>query len=159
MRMPKIGPTKLQAGDIFAVPLGDGTYGAGQVCYKGRDCAFFDVRTNAMPTVSEVEARPVVFRVPMERSIYETGVWPRIGSAPLAGGLAAPASYRTQPVGSNQLYKYRDGQRVSATREEVADLELLANWFEEHIVERLLDHFAGRPNRTVTEFRKIKVYD
>lgn len=108
--------------------------------------------------MGDILCRPVIFRIPIDQDILKSGNWPIIGNAPLTGGLAEPATYRNQPVGSNQLYLYRAGEVREATVEEVWELELLAVWIEVHIVERLLDHFAGRLNRTFEYFSKIKFY-
>lgn len=147
-----------KAGDVFQIPLGDGAYGFAQLCWKGRDCAFFDLKSGTVPSIDEIIANPVIFRTTVEQTILRSGRWPIIGNRPLAGALAEPASYRTQPIGSNQLYLYRAGERYKATLEEVKNLESLVIWLEEHIVKRLLDHFAGRPNRSVEYFRKIRRY-
>ena len=82
-----------------------------------------------------------------------------MGKIDLRGELAEPASYRNQPVGSNQLYLYRAGELTRADEDEVRDLELTAWWSAENIEQRLRDHFAGRLNAFVEMFKVIKRYD
>lgn len=148
---------RLRPGDVFAIPLGDGTHGFGQLCWEANDCAFFDLRCEPVPAIADILCHSVLFRVPIDQSVLKSGRWPAIGNVPLTGDLAEPASYRNQPVGSDHLYLYRAGEFREATVEEVRDLELLSVWCEEHIVERLLDHFAGRLNRTVEYFKTMRV--
>lgn len=145
-------------GDVFAIPLGDDKYGFGQVC-RGLDHAYFDLQSNIIPPLPEVVSGPVVFRVPVGKHTIRAGGWKILGNLPLVGPLAEYQAYRNQPVGSNQLYICRAGQFTQATLDEVRHLEALAFWFPMHIVERLRDHLAGRPNSTSEFFKKIRTYD
>ena len=95
----------------------------------------------------------------MGKHTIRAGGWRILGNLPLAGALAEYQAYRNQPVGSNQLYIYRAGQFTPAGVDDVRHLEAFAFWFPAHIVERLQDHFAGRPNRTFEFFKRIKKYD
>lgn len=149
---------KPKEGDVLAIPLGDGTYGFGQVC-SGGDYAYFDLRSNRLPHMDEIVWRPVAFRVAMVGDSAKKGGWTILGNLPLIGPLAELASYRNQPVGSNQLYLVKGNQRTLATYEQVKDLEVMSWWYEDHVVQRLIDHFAGRPNLEFDSDRKIRVYD
>ena len=148
----------LKVGSVFAVPLGDGTYGFGQIC-NGMDHAYFDLRSETILPLENVIAHRVLFRIPVAVDAIKSGKWSIIGQSPLTGNLAEPGKYRHQPVGSNQLYLYQAGQSLPADLEKVKDLELFAVWFDMHVVERLLDHFAAKPHRTVEFFKIIKKYD
>lgn len=149
---------KPKEGDVLATPLGDGSYGFGQVCHTG-DYAFFDLRAVDFPSIEDIVARPVAFRVPMVGGSAKAGGWVVLGNLPPAGPLAEAADYRNQPVGSNQLYLIKGNECIPASYEEVRDLELMSWWFEHHVVERLQDHFAGRENPMAERFNKIKTYD
>lgn len=149
---------KPKEGDVLAIPLGDGTFGFGQVSHGG-DYAYFDLRSEVFPPVEEIVAHRVAFRVPMVGGSAKEGGWIILGNLPPAGSLAEDPGYRNQPVGSNQLYLIKGNQQIPATYDEVKDLELMSWWFEHHVVERLQDHFAGRPNAMAERFNKIKIYD
>jgi hypothetical protein len=95
----------------------------------------------------------------MMQDAAKNGKWIILGNLPLRGDLAEPGTFWTQSVGSNQVQKCKANVFTSATPDEVKDLELMAWWYEHHVVERLLDHFAGRPNKLTEFFKVIKVYD
>ena len=150
---------KPKEGDVLAIPLGDGTYAFGQVCKGGGSYAYFDLRSNQFLPIDEIVSCPVAFRVAMVGDSAKNGGWTILGNLPLIGPLAELASYRNQPVGSNQLYLVKGNQRIPATYDQVKDLEVMSWWYEDHVVQRLIDHFAGRPNLEFDSTRRIKVYD
>lgn len=145
-------------GDVLAIPLGNETYGFCQVA-RGGDYAYFDVRSDRFLSLDEIISHPVAFRVPMIGDAAKEGKWTLLGNAPLTGGLVKEADYWNQPVGSNQLYIIRGNASIPATPNDVKGLELMAWWYEHHVVQRLLDYFAGRPNEMVERYKKFKVYD
>jgi immunity protein 26 of polymorphic toxin system len=149
---------KPREGDVFAIPLGDGSYGFAQVARTG-DYAFFDLQAGVPPPIDEIVSRPVAFRVPLVSESASKGGWQPLGNRPPAGDLARPASYLNQPIGSNQLFMIVGNQRIPATYEQVKGLEAMGWWFEHQVRQRLLDHFSGRPNRDAQVTREIKVYD
>lgn len=149
---------KPKEGDVLAIPLGDGSYGFGQICHS-KSYAYFDLRSEVLPEIQDVVSCPVLFRVSMVQDAIKNGGWIILGNAPLKGGLAEPGTFWTQAVGCNDVNIFRNNVFIPAARDDVAGLELLAWWYEHHIVERLLDHFAGRPNKTAEFFRKVKSYD
>lgn len=149
---------KLKEGDVMAIPLGDGTYGFGQRC-AGGDYAYFDLRSEVFLPIEKVVTAPVAFRVPTVTDSVKNAGWPVLGNLTPVGPLSQDESYRNQPVGSNQLYLIKGHKIAPATYDEVKDLEVMSVWFDHHVLERLQDHFAGRPNLEFESTRKIKVYD
>lgn len=149
---------KPKEGDILAIPLGNGTYGFCQVAF-GEDYAYFDLQRDKFLPVEEIISHPIAFRVPMMGDSAKDGEWISLGNAPLNGPLSKVSDYWSQPVGSNQLRIWRGNTFIAATADDVKGLEKMAGWYEHHIVQRLLDYFAGRANDTVEYLKKIKVYD
>ncbi len=150
---------KPKEGDLLAIPLGDGTYGFGLVCKGGANCAYFDLRREALLPIETIVTSPVAFRVATIYSAPNLSNWTILGKSSLSGSFGELLSYRNQPVGSNQLYLVRGNQVTPATYDEVKDLEVMSAWFEHQVLRRLQDHFAGRPNLEFESTRKIKVYD
>ena len=150
---------KPKEGDVLAIPLGDGTYGFGQVGKGGGSYAYFDVRGERLLSAEEIVAHPIAFRVPTANDSAKEGGWKILGNLPPTGVIAEDAVYRNQSVGSNQLNIIKGNQVIPATYDEVKDLEVMSCWFRHQIVQRLLDHFDGRPNQEFERTRKIKVYD
>jgi hypothetical protein len=149
---------KYRPGDVFEVDLGDGFHGYGIIA-AGSDHAFFDLRALQTPPLDEILTHRVVFRVPVSREPFASGHWRIVGNASLTGELREPAVYRNQPVGSNRVFRYQSGKLTPSSVEEVENLELLAVWLEQHIVDRLNDYFAGRQNRLVELFKTVRRYD
>lgn len=149
---------KPREGDVLAIPLGDGTYGFSQVC-AGGDYAYFDLRSSTFPSIDEIVVSPVAFRVPTVTSSVMKAGWVMLGNVPPKGLLKEVSSYRNQPVGSNQVYIIKGNQVRLAAYDEAKDLEAMSVWFEQHVVQRLVDHFDGRPNAEFESTRKNKCYD
>ena len=149
---------KYRPGDVFEVNLGDGFRSYGIIA-AGNDHAFFDLRSRQTLPLDEILTHRVIFRVPVSKEPFAAGHWQILGHAPLTGELREPAIYRNQPVGSNQVFRYQSGKLTPSSVEEVKTLELLAVWPEQHIVDRLNDHFAGRQNRWVELFKTVRRYD
>lgn len=150
--------SKFRPGDVFEVDLENGFRGYGIVA-AGNDHAFFDLRSRQTPPLEEILSKKVIFRVPVSQEPFASGSWRILGNAPLTGELLEPAVYRNQPVGSNEVFRYQSGKLTPSSVDEVKDLELLAVWLGQHIVDRLNDHFAGKQNRWVELFRTIRRYD
>lgn len=145
-------------GDVFAIPLSNGKYGFGQVCKEGGSCAYFDLQSDDFLPVETIIKSPVAFRVATVIGAAKKGGWLKLGNSPLEGSLNELASYRNQPVCSNQLYLVKGNNFIPATYDEVKDLESLSTWNESQVVERLLNHFEGRPDPMTERLKKIKVY-
>lgn len=144
-------------GDVVAIPVSGG-FSVGIWCV-GNDMAFLNAFFDSPPSIDDLDDLSVAFRVLASDEPIRRGTWPKVGGLDLVPPLNELASYRNQPVGSNELYIWRAGQLSEAAVEEAAQLELMAIWDEKHIVERLEDHRAGRPNKTAEYFKVIKKYD
>jgi hypothetical protein len=68
--------------------------------------------------------------------------------------LEQPWFFKEDPI-SHALSRYRGGggDEVPASAEQCEGLECAAVWEAEHVVERLSDHFAGRPNAWVESMK------
>lgn len=139
-------PPAPKRGSVYAIQLSDGMYAFGQVC-EGGDFAFFDFKSSAIPESAAIVDHAVAFRVPVAVDAPIAGGWQLVGSTPLHGFLAERGRYKHQPVGSPQVFIYSAGKSEPAAEREAERLEVLATWFSSHVVQRLEDHFAGRPNK------------
>lgn len=149
-------PRAIKPGFMFAVPLSEGNHGLAQMA-EGGDYAFFDVQlTEDQLTAQTLEAwamSPVAFRVPMAKGAPKAGGWRYLGPAPLQQALSVQAAYWNRPVGSQDVTVVLNNQFSPGTHEDTLRLECMAWWMEGHVRQRLLDHFAGRPNQVVESFR------
>lgn len=149
-------PRVIKPGFMFAVPLSEGSHGLAQMA-EGGDYAFFDVQLTedqlSAPTLDAWASSPVAFRVPLAKGVPKAGAWRYLGSAPLQQELAVQAAYWSRPVGSKDVSVILNNQFTPGTQEDMFRLECMAWWMEDHVRQRLLDHFAGRPNQVVESFR------
>jgi len=149
-------PRVIKPGFMFALPLSEGMHGLAQMA-EGGDCAFFDVQLTddqlSAPTLEAWASSPVAFRVPLAKGVPKAGAWRYLGSAPLQQVLAVQAAYWSRPVGSKDVSVILNNRFTPGTQEDMFRLECMAWWMEDHVRQRLLDHFAGRANLVVESFR------
>lgn len=141
-------------GDVIAIALGDGTYSYGRVLREPL-IAFYNLRSETILPMESVLSCPIAFVLFVMNYPITDGTWPVIGNAPLAGNLLDEPLFFKRDSISGALTIYRDstGKEIPATREQCKNLERAAVWEPNHIVSRLQDHFAGRPNKWVESLR------
>jgi hypothetical protein len=149
---------EIEPGTIFEIDLGSigRTYA---VRCAGNDVAFFEFLSQQVPVPELLATQKILFRMNVAHDELVSGRWPVVGNMTLTDMLAQPAAYWNQPVGSNDLFIYRQGRFQPAAHEDVRGLEPLIIWFQSHAEERLRDHFEGRPNRAIQYLNRIKKYD
>jgi hypothetical protein len=81
--------------------------------------------------------------------------WERIGVSELEGQVAEPVVLFHQEIGDFRQCIIWDslGNERAATPEECVGLERDSVWDAQHIEQRLLDQFEGRPNATEQRLR------
>jgi hypothetical protein len=119
------------------------------------DMAFFDARSTAELPIDEIVARPVLFRVAVHKSAYNTGRWLRVGAVPIPDALRGGVpEFRQDPITGHLEISDDEGVTFrDATLDECRGLERLAVWEPEHVEDRLRDHYAGVPNKWVESLR------
>lgn len=155
MVMPKATNKKRRtSGDIVSIPLGDGGIAFARVL-KEPLVAFYDLRASAVPPIEDILRSCVAFKVFVVNYAITNGMWPVIGNAPLEDALREEPLFfkRDKLSGKLSIYKDSTAQEWPATRAECEGLECAAVWDPHHIVDRLIDHFAGRPNKWVESLR------
>lgn len=103
----------------------------------------------------------IAFRLWTAMFAIEKCLWPVIDSrSPPSSLLDGPWFFKTDPI-SGEITKTLMGgmDEVSATPEECVVLERAAVWDPEHVIDRLDDHFAGRPNKWVESLKFKPGYD
>jgi hypothetical protein len=136
-------------GDVVQIDLDNGQMSFARVL---RDplIAFYDLIATEVPSIEQIVASPITFKLWVMRHALTAGIWPRIGHVELSPELREPTVFFKQDPLSGRLSIYLgDGVEVPATIEEASGLECAAVWDPEHIVDRLRDHFAGQPNKWV----------
>lgn len=137
----------------MAVPLSGGRY-AFAWALPSPLVAFFDYQSPALVAAEEVVKKPIAFRVWVMHNAVSDGEWAVIGNVAAPAPLLVPPLFFKQDPLNGTLSTTHDGSdQVAATLEQVRGLERAAVWEKKHIVDRLEDHFAGRPNRWVESMR------
>jgi len=119
--------------------------------------AVYDELTEAELSPAEVVKRPVQFVVGVFDGAYKTGRWPKVGVVPPdAAPVAIPEFFRQDMFNPDDCTIVDHlGNTRPATPAECAGLERDAVWDADHVVQRLLDHDANRPNAFL-EHLKLK---
>ena len=126
-------------GDVFSIPLPNGTYAFGRLHEKGR-LAIYKERSSNMdkiPGSNEYE-----FFVTVYRYVLTDGEWVRIGNIPFEHddeAVGPPFSYIKDSIdGRFFLYENESGKMYPATEEQCEGLEVAAVWDRLHVIDRLM---------------------
>ncbi|MBD9518573.1 immunity 26/phosphotriesterase HocA family protein [Ensifer sp. ENS02] len=144
---------KRKVGDILRVDLGSGGHSYAQVASEPL-IVFFEGVFTADLSVEEIPALPVAFTLGVSRHAVTSGLWPVIASRPLTPESAREPFFFKQDVINGRLFLYHStfadqSFERPASLAECEGLERAAVWEPGHVVDRLRDHAAGRPNRWV----------
>jgi hypothetical protein len=144
-------------GDVLIIPLGDGTFGAGRVL-KSPLVAFYDYRGNDIPDIYKIIKQKVIFKLWVMNYAITDGDWTVVGNLPLEPELTKePLFYKRDSITKAlSIYRNSTGEQYLAKLEDCAGLECAAVWEPEHVVDRLNDYFAGRPNKWVESLRPLR---
>ncbi len=137
-------------GDVICIPLSDDRKAYAMILRAGD--IFFDyfTRGDDLPPIKDIIRHPVLFQIGVVDYAVTKGIWKVIGHVEPPPELLVPPKYFIQSSMTGALFITTDGSdRQPATLEECKDLERCAAWDPEHVVSRLEDHFAGRPNKIV----------
>ena len=144
-----------KVGDIVAIPLGEGRVGFGWVLEEPL-VAFFDYSTDAdhIPAVQVILRAPIAFRILVMNHAFTRGTWPVIGHAQIPDELAtSPWFFKKDLISGKVTLTQTGAEEVPAENNEWEHLECAAVWEPFHVVDRLQDHFAGRPNKWVESMK------
>lgn len=145
MRGTKKG-IRQKVGQVLRIPLGDGTYGYCQMVDKVTH-AFFDYRDEGEGNVEKILKAPMIFKCTVDSYIINKGYWKILDVRTVREDLKKYERGFSYNPFHNHYQIFEKGQGfVSATYEEIKDMEPFASWTHNGVEQRLRDHFAGRPN-------------
>lgn len=136
-------------GQLFQIPLSSNRFGYCQMVSEGFHMFFecFDDGNN--PDIEKILNSKALFCIGVSSYIFKDGVWS------LLGCFNVKKDYKRQDLFSYDrlkktyiIWRVVDGilQKIPSTPEEIQNLECFASSDERHVIERLEDHLAGRPN-------------
>ncbi len=141
-------------GDVVQIDLGAGRFSFGRVLEEPL-VAFYDLESSHIPSPQEIVQLPIVFRIWVMNFAITEGDWGVVGNVALTDDLLEPPRFfkRDSISGKLSITRTGGGDEVAATQKECEGLECAAVWEPEHVVDRLRDHFAGRPNKWVESMK------
>lgn len=153
---PRKRAIKRRVGDVVAVPLSPGRIGFGLVLPDAL-MAFFDGAADheKPPDVADILKLPVAFRVWVMHAPIKSGEWPVIGTAEVPQHLLErPLFFKQDDISKRITVGPTAGpDERPPLPGELDRLECMAVWSACHIVDRLNDHLARRPNKWVESMR------
>lgn len=138
-------------GDIVKIDLGDGWFAFAQVLTAPL-FAFFDLRVRDIPPLEQIARAPIAFKIWVMDYAVTDGDWPVIGRASVITD-ESPWLFKRDALTKRLVITKTGDKEKPASLEECLKLECAAVWEPEHVVDRLRDHFAGRPNKWVESLR------
>lgn len=134
-------------GSVHLVALSDGS-SVHAVALPEADFAFLDTRFAELDKLSSVLAYPMLFRVAVHKSAWNTDRWKRLGKVDLPSSMMDPQpTFIQDSLDPRKLEIYLRGEIRPASEAECVGLERCAVWGPEHVEDRLLDHYQGKPNK------------
>lgn len=142
-----------KVGDIIKIDLLNGQHAYAHVTTD--PCIiFYDGRfqSNADITVEQIPFLPILFTLFVSNYAIKDGIWPVIAHAELEESLLRqPYMFKKDPISGRFYIYHADFEDTNyerpATFEECVGLECAAVWDPNHVVDRINDYYAGRPNQ------------
>jgi len=145
-----------KVGSVVRIQLNEREFAFAQVL-KEPLCAFFHYKSeNPAPSIETIIASPIAFCIWVRNKPITSGEWPVLGVAAVSPSIDQHPAFFKKDVVSGKLFITHDGagDEEPVTADRIAGLECAAVWESAQVVERLRDHFAGRPNYWVELYKK-----
>lgn len=120
--------------------------------------AVFDYKTaDHLTDITKLQMVPVLFIVAIYPDIISKGIWPKIGKLDIRKDLQTlPMEFIYDVIADRfKLYNPNTGEITRATKNQCIHLERAAVWAQNHVEDRIRDHYAGVPNIWVEMERKV----
>lgn len=143
-------------GDLFKVPVGNAHSYA--VALQHPLFGFFNVLTEDELDPTDIDRISLLFKVWVMDYAVKKAIWTKVGHTDKFIGRFKDVRFFKQDILNGCLTSYgdSDGTEFPIDFDTASQMEPAAVWDPEHIEDRLLDHFAGRPNKWVESMRPKK---
>lgn len=150
---------RIKEGAFIEIALTNGKFSYGRILGKA-SYAFYNIYSESkIIDIDFIKGNKVLFIVGVYDHAITKNRWKIIGISELEGGLnKIPFKFIQDDFEPTQLeiYNPNTGAISPAKKEQCIGLERAAVWEPEHVEERIIDYFEGRPNKWV-ESLKMKV--
>ncbi|WP_238750869.1 immunity 26/phosphotriesterase HocA family protein [Neolewinella maritima] len=138
----------MTTGAVLEIHSGTNYYYAQILASKS--CAFFDTQLDEpLENCGILYGSPVAFIVRVYDDVITSGLWQKKCKLPITDSLKdEPLKFIQDNLNPNNLELYNPvtGAITKATKDQCLGLEAAAVWEADHVISRLQDHFADRPN-------------
>lgn len=138
---------KTKIGDLIEIHVHGLFYCYAQII-PHNEFAFFDLKTmEPINDYSVLDTRNVLFVICVYRYVVAEGIWRIVGNRPVRNDLlSVKMKYIYDKFTKKfELYNPETGAITSATKEMARGLERCSIWGDNHVEDRLYDHYYGRP--------------
>jgi len=146
----------VRLGDIFKITLEDGEH---CYCIKLAELmAFFDYKSTIPISKEEILNKKIIFIVGVDSDAVKIGGWEKVGNdKEFAKSIEVPNYFIWDSNAKKfEIYLTKTGEIKSSTYKEIKNLERVAAWANNHIEDRLRDHFSGQKCIWLEEDENIK---
>jgi len=146
-------------GSIIKVPIEDDWHVYGRLLSRSPFYAFYDSYVQEdQHDMNAIVRRNTLFIICVYDYVIRKSLWPIVGHVPLKHNeeTIPPRFIQDGFPPYNCSILEADGQGRSATIEECRGLERASVWEHEHVISRVTDHYAGRPNVWVELLKLIE---
>ncbi len=148
---------RIKEGAFFEIALTNGKFSYGRILGKA-NYAFYNIYSDSRITnIDLIRNNKVIFNVGVYNDAITKNRWKTIGLTELEQGLKKiPLEFIQDDFELNQfeIYDPNTGDMRPAKKAECIGLERAAVWEPEHVEERIIDYFEGRPNKW---FESLKI--
>lgn len=136
-------------GQVFIIPLSDGIFGYCQMVSKTKYAFFNFFDHGEHIDIEEIISSDVLFFLTIDSFVIKEGLWEMIGILNVRKEFVREDQFSYDSLAGNYIiWRVIDGrlQQIKANSDEIKDLECFASSNDRHVIERLEDYLAGRPN-------------
>lgn len=147
-------------GSYFLINLNNSRFQLGRILKKPL-MVIYDKQFENIPNFNKKIAlnSKTLFIVPIASRSIENNIFKIIGHDNITKEeleLLPPQFHQKLTNLNRCTLVYFDGREVSATPQECIGLEAIGSWDVEHVIERIEDHYKGKPNINY-ELTKVKI--
>ncbi len=140
---------RLKIGQLFQIPLTERRFAYCQMSSIGSHAFFNYFDDGEDPNIEKILNSDIIFYTTVDSYVFKEGVWKLLGCFDLKREYISQELFSYDSILKTYIiWRMIDGilRKIPATPEEIKDLECFASSNDRHIIERLEDYLAGRPN-------------
>ncbi len=148
---------RIKEGAFIEIALENGKFSYGRILGKANYALYNIYSDSKITDIDLIRNNKVIFNVGVYDRAITKNRWKTIGILELEGSLSKiPLKFTQDDFELNQfeIYDPNTGDMRPAKKAECIGLERAAVWEPEHVEERIIDYFEGRPNKW---FESLKI--